>query len=139
MKNAMVAFGFTVLFILSGCASIFGDNTRTVQVNSDPAGATVFLQGNPVGMTPTLVHLPSTWSDDALLLKMDGYLDQSTEIHTGFQPIGLMNIALIPIFPLLPLAGFAIDAFSGHTMKVSEESQTINLHLQPLEPVAGHA
>lgn len=104
-------------FILNGCASVIGDNNKSVQVNSQPQGAKVFANNMPVGTTPTTISVPSTWSPTVLTLKKKGYADQNTVINTAFQPVGVLNIFFWP--------GFVIDAATGNMMKVAPESRTI--------------
>ena len=48
-----------VCLTLSGCASIAGNNTRAVNVQSKPAGATIYIDNEPYGTTPAIVTLPS--------------------------------------------------------------------------------
>lgn len=48
-----------ILLSLNSCATIFGDNTRTVAVNSHPQGAGVYVEGQRFGTTPTQVTLPT--------------------------------------------------------------------------------
>lgn len=110
-------------FALAGCATVFGDNGRTVQVNSTPAGADVLVNGVNAGTTPTTIAINSTFSPPSILVRKPGYQEQTAQINTQFQTIGILNI-----FCLIP--GFAIDAISGNMMKISPESKSINVNLQ---------
>jgi hypothetical protein len=121
MKHFLSALALCAFVLLSGCASIFGDNNKSVQVNSQPANAQVFANGMPVGTTPTLVTVPSTWSPTVLTFKKKGYADQTALINTTFQPVGVLNIFFWP--------GFVIDAISGDMMKIRPESRMINADL----------
>ena len=107
--------------ILSSCASIAGDNSKMVQVNSTPQGAKVYLNNAPVGTTPTQIAINNTWSPTVITLKKKGYEDSSAEINTAFQTVGLLNIFFWP--------GFIIDAATGSTMKITPESRAINADL----------
>ncbi len=44
-------------FPMFGCATILSSSTETVDVYSDPPGATVIIDGLPVGQTPLNVDL----------------------------------------------------------------------------------
>lgn len=109
------------MFFLSSCATVFGDHNKIVNVNSNPKDAQVFANNAPVGATPAAVAVPSTWSPTLLTFKKKGYLTQTAQVHTAFQPIGILNIFFWP--------GFVIDAISGNMMKIAPESRDINVNL----------
>jgi hypothetical protein len=121
MKHLLTAASLSAIILLSGCASIFGDNNKTVQVNSHPAHAQVFANNLPVGETPVLISIPSTWSPTVLTLKKKGYVEQSAVVNTTFQPVGILNIFFWP--------GFVIDAISGDMLKIRPESRVVNADL----------
>ena len=121
MKHILCAISMSLIVLLSGCATVFGENGRTVQVNSHPQNAQVFANNMPVGTTPLLMNVPSTWSPTLLTFKKHGYLDQNAQINTTFQPVGLLNIFFWP--------GFIIDAISGDMKKISPESRTVTANL----------
>ena len=120
MKIILKALTLIMLTLLGGCASIAGDNSKVVQVNSKPAGAKVYANNVPVGTTPTQISV-NTWSPTLVTLKKPGYEDTSTQVNTSFQTIGILNILFWP--------GFVIDAATGNMMKVSPESRAINADL----------
>lgn len=113
--------GGVILSSLTGCASIFGDNNKAVHVNSYPQKAQVFVNNMPVGTTPTVISVPNTWSPTILTFKKKGYLEQTTQVNTKFQPVGILNIFFWP--------GFIVDALSGDMMKVAPESRNITATL----------
>ncbi|MCE2706081.1 MAG: PEGA domain-containing protein [Proteobacteria bacterium] len=101
----------TVLTV-SGCASMFGDNTRTVNINSNPSGADVYINGVNRGSTPMALNLPTYFYGGAsITLKKSGYKDTGIFIDAKFQPVGLWNILTFPI-------GFGVDAATGDLLKV---------------------
>jgi hypothetical protein len=97
---------------------MFGDNGRSVAVTSTPAGAKVFLNGEPVGVTPTTVTLASL-SNNYILVQKKGYLQTTQQIPTAFQPVGLLNILFLP--------GFIVDFVSGDMFKLSSSSMNVNM------------
>src|SRR5690348_6699918 len=113
MRVIFIGLVFVCTIGLAGCSTIFGDNSRTVQVGSDPQGAQVYVNGMMVGSTPTTVAINSTFSPPLIMVKKRGYQDQMAHINTSFQSVGLLNIFIF-IWP-----GFVIDAVSGNTMKIS--------------------
>ena len=121
MKRLFTASYLISMVLLSGCASIFGDNNKTVQVNSHPQNAQVFANNMPVGTTPVLMTVPSTWSPTFLTFKKKGFADQTAMVNTTFQPVGALNIFIWP--------GFIVDAISGNMMKVAPESRAVYVTL----------
>lgn len=105
---------------VTGCASIFGDNTRQVAIKSNPAGAGVYIDGVRYGTTPTIVTLPNyIYGGKVITLKRDGYPDQSTMINSKFQLVGLWNILFWP--------GFLIDAATGNIIKIAPEDLNVTV------------
>jgi hypothetical protein len=121
MKYVLCALSIALTLLVSGCATIFGDNVKTVKVNSHPSNAQVFANNVPVGTTPLMVSVRDTWSPTMLTFKKRGYLDQNAQVNTAFQPVGLFNILFWP--------GFVIDAISGDMKKVTPDSRNIDVNL----------
>lgn len=57
----------------SGCATTMNGSTQRVSVASDPPGARIFLGGEALGMTPTVVTLDRRDPDPGLRLEKDCY------------------------------------------------------------------
>ncbi|MDF2939608.1 MAG: hypothetical protein K0R66_250 [Gammaproteobacteria bacterium] len=118
LKSVIFALCLSSSLLLTGCATMFGDNGRSVAVTSTPAGAKVFLNGEPVGVTPTTVTLASL-SNNYILVQKKGYLQTTQQIPTAFQPVGLLNILFLP--------GFIVDFVSGDMFKLSSSSMNVNM------------
>lgn len=54
MKKLMPLI-FSAVFFLTGCATIVGDKTQTVQVNSNPAGADFIIKDESGGDAANLL------------------------------------------------------------------------------------
>lgn len=121
MKKLICAITIGSTILLSSCATIFGDNSKIVHIKSHPEDAQVFVNNMPVGKTPTDITVPSTWSPTLLTFKKKGYQEQTAQVNTSFQPIGILNILFWP--------GFVIDAISGDMMKIAPESRNIDITL----------
>ena len=107
---------------LSGCASIAGDNTRAVQVNSMPSGATVLVDNQEYGTTPTVVTMPSyIYGGKTVVVRKKGYNDQALQVNTSFQPIALLDILFWP--------SFIIDGATGSLVKIDPANRNVNAHL----------
>ncbi len=121
MKGLLPATIINLALFLSGCATIFGENGKTIQVHSQPENAQVLINNMPVGTTPALVTIPSTWSASTLTFRKKGYADQYAQVNTSFQTVGLLNIFFWP--------GFIVDAVSGDMMKISPDSRATYVNL----------
>lgn len=119
----MKLFNTCIISILSiltiGCASIAGNNTRTVKVDSTPAGAEIIVDNQTYGVTPALITLPSyIYGGKTLTLKKQGYKDQTMVVNSQFQPIALLDIFLWPTF--------FVDAVTGDLVKI--DPANLNVH-----------
>ena len=61
------------IVLSSGCATTMNGSTQRVSVASDPPGARVFLGGEALGVTPTVVTLDRRDPDPGLRLEKDCY------------------------------------------------------------------
>jgi hypothetical protein len=114
---------FSLVLVITGCATLFGDNERKVTINSNPTGASVYLNGNLRGATPMILILPTYIYNGAdVTLKKEGYYDTTVALNVKFQTVGLWNI-------LNSGFGFLIDGATGSFVKIdpNDLSQSINL------------
>jgi len=111
---------------LTSCATIVGDNTRTVAVDSIPRGAGIYVDGQRCGTTPATVTLPTyIYGGKTLVLKKDGYHEQAMMVNAKFQPCGLWNLLFFP--------GFLIDGATGNTVKIDPMHLNLTAQLQAVE------
>lgn len=71
-SNFAVIILLAITLLVSGCATILKGSSETVSFNSNPAGATVLIDGSPVGKTPTQLSLASK-NSYKIEIKKDGY------------------------------------------------------------------
>jgi len=117
-NRLMAILSLAGCMLVSGCATMFGDNNRAIAVNSVPQGALVYLNNEPVGTTPITLNIASIYNN-SVMFKKPGYLTTSQPVATEFQSVGLLNILFPP--------GFIVDAISGDMFKVSSKTLTANL------------
>lgn len=119
-----LSFAFFVLFLsISGCASIAGNNTRAVKVESYPSGATIHVDNQQYGVTPAVITLPNyIYGGKSVTLKKSGYQDQTMMVNSKFQPIALLDIFFWPTF--------IIDAATGNIVKIDPANLNLNYKLQ---------
>lgn len=108
-----------IFSVLTGCASIAGDNTRTVHVASMPSGAGIYVDNQQFGVTPANVTLPSyIYGGKTVTLRKKGYQDQNLVVNTRFQPIAILDIFLWPTF--------IVDAVTGDLVKVDPATRNLD-------------
>lgn len=119
---------FTVLLLsiaTAGCASVVrkpaswskgGAPTQRVQVVSEPAGASVYLRGRFLGVTPTVVELSRRDARQILRIEKEGYRALDVAVKRRFSALLAGN---------LPLAGLAVMAGGSHGMDPPSTSEQI--------------
>ncbi len=123
MKIFKTFMSYTIILMLTGCASIAGNNTRSVAVDSTPPGAKIYVDNQLFGTTPAVITLPTyIYGGKTLTLRKSGFLDQTIVINTQFQPIAILDILFWP--------SFLIDAASGSLVKIDPSTLNINTELK---------
>jgi hypothetical protein len=84
----------------------------TLSIQSEPPGATVYLDGQEAGLTPyeTRSEVPSGKNQIAILLKREGYKDYATQklVHAGARVV--INAKLTPVKESPPPAANPVPA-----------------------------
>lgn len=115
-------FGACLLFS-AGCASIISGSSDEIHVNSTPAGAQIYHGGLSKGTTPGTIQV-KRGSSDPVVLKLDGYSDQSVPLGKSFNTVTLGNILLGG------LIGIIVDFATGAVYDVSPDS--VNVTMVPI-------
>ncbi len=111
------------IVIFSSCASLFGENSRTVRVNSDPTGAGIYIEGKNRGSTPKSIELPRyIYGEQEIEIRKPGYETETLVVHSDFQLVSLWN--------LLNGWGFIIDAATGDIVKIAPNDRSFNAELR---------
>jgi hypothetical protein len=103
-----------LLLACSGCATIItgAGQTESVRIVSEPPGATVKIDGNLVGITPTSASLTRK-DDHTVVLELAGFSPVTTHIHSGFNWWTVTNILWggigCPIGLIVDLASGSFD------------------------------
>jgi hypothetical protein len=93
--NMMIAVVILTGF-LAGCGSA-SKITRDLLISSEPAGATVYMDGDKIGETPLKLQTFFTWNKDkpydsllrrVVQVRKDGYAPQTRDLY----PIDMPNI-----------------------------------------------
>lgn len=114
---------FVLALFVVGCASIAGNNTRCVKVESFPAGANICVDNQQCGVTPAVITLPTyIYGGKCVSLKKRGYQDQTMMVNTQFQLIALLDILFWPTF--------IVDALTGSLVRIDPANMCLKANLQ---------
>jgi hypothetical protein len=110
-----------VLVVLTaGCATIMHGSKQDVAVSSTPSGASVSVDNQPMGNTPTTVNL--TRKDRHVIsIEAPGYRKYDLQLTRGTSGWVWGNL----VFGGIP--GLAIDAITGSLYKLSPDNVAANL------------
>ncbi len=124
-KLPLFAISVALLLSLSGCATIMtGGSNRPVRVQSEPAGASVYLNDAFQGKTPLTLSVARR-DRHRLRIERDGFASYSREITPAFNPAVFGNILIGG------LIGTGVDIVSGAI--VTPNPGTVRLYLLPPE------
>src|SRR5215471_14546738 len=73
MKSLFVAGVIAVGSLLGGCATIINGSSQKLAVDSNVKGATVLLNGQPLGKTPLLTEIKRGKEGAKLAVQADGF------------------------------------------------------------------
>lgn len=111
----------TIMTGLWGCATIISGSTQEVTFQSEPEGATVKVNGRPLGKTPITIQLDKK-SDQSLTFELDGYKTISTTLSTSLDPWFWGNIVIGG------LIGSTTDGISGAVYQYSPNQYFVSMH-----------
>ena len=97
----------------AGCATMANGTTQRIRVTSDPPGASVFLDGRPVGTTPTQITANRRNREPVIGIEKEGFqpVDYRLERREDWSTV-LWDVAL----------GVAIIAATGRLMLEHDEA-----------------
>jgi hypothetical protein len=106
--------------VLNGCATIFSSGPQTLNITSDPSGAT-YQYGVYSGKTPSSLQASRAELAHVATFTLPGYETATVPVDTGIQGSTWWDI----LFPI----GFAVDFASGNAYKV--ENPNVSATLTP--------
>ena len=112
-----------VLPFSASCATIVARGPDRVPIDSTPPGASVFLDGRPIGITPLKASIDR---DDAGVLRLElaGHQAQTMSVAKVFNGWFVGNVLIGG------LIGMAIDLIAGNVTKWSTEP--VHVQMQPI-------
>lgn len=104
------------LLLTTSCASIFTGAKRNVLFESEPSGATVFVNGFEKGKTPVQINVKA---DDRVDFRLDSYRERVVVMDSKFNLVSILNgISII---------GWGVDALTGSLKRVDTKYVKITL------------
>lgn len=110
MKKLLLATAVAATVVLTGCATIFGDENRTVRITSEPENANVYYNGTMVGTTPLNLNVDNPMAQNTIVVEKDGFYKNVKPLDVKFQTVGWANILFWP--------GFLVDYMTGDMKRV---------------------
>jgi len=122
--SLVMALSFTAS-IFVGCATLFSSGPQTLNITSEPAGAT-YQYGVYNGKTPDTVQASRSELAHVATFTLAGYETKTVPVETGIQGSTWWDI----LFAI----GFAVDFASGNAYKVVDPN--ISATLTPIASTA---
>ena len=92
MKKIIISFSIiSALIICTGCATVISGTSQGITFESSPSGATVFLDGQRVGVTPFTLTLKKN-KYKSFRVELEGYHTISRQMDKEFDLIALLSI-----------------------------------------------
>lgn len=111
----------SVLFLFSGCATLFKGDSSRLGLTSNPQGAVVYANGAEIcSSTPCSVKLKSGGSVN-LLFKKDGFKEKTILVNNK---IGALWVVLDIVAGLVPII---IDAATGSWYEFDTDNVSVTL------------
>jgi hypothetical protein len=128
----VIPLGITLLSV-NGCATLFKGGIADVDIDSDPTGAELTIDGENYGETPTTVDLNSN-EDHVFEFRKDGY-EPATYVLTNHLGAGWVVLDVLLFWPSAIVDGstgnwYAFDEYDVH-VELAEKSENV-----PKEPEA---
>ncbi len=131
MKTQFILILFIGTILLQSCATIIDGTSDTIRFESEPPGATVYLDGAPVGKTPLDVKVSRKLNSRDVKIAYDGYEPERFELSQAFNVVSVFNLG--------NLAFWGIDVLSGAIMEYDQKYYEVQLEVSsdvrvPLRP-----
>lgn len=112
MKNLFKVLPLVSVLFLQSCATIISGSRQTIQFNSNPANATVFINEIEAGKTPFQKRLKRN-EEYKVSIELEGYETYETKLTKKFNEWYIGNI----IFG--GLVGLVVDPITGAIYRLS--------------------
>jgi hypothetical protein len=121
MQKSIVSTVIIVSILsLTGCATLFTGTSDDININSNPSGAEIKIDGITVGKTPAVLTVKRPgFSDKEVVLKLDGYEKRTFILKKSINIVAILNLSNI--------IGWAIDIVTGSIYKYEPRAYEMEL------------
>jgi hypothetical protein len=119
MKTISTISLAVVMFLMTSCATIFTGTKDRITFNSNPSGATIYIDGVEQCKTPCTMNVKRSIDDTDVEYKLDGYETRLITLSKEFNIVSVINLG--------NLFGWGIDALTGSVMKYDRKTYDITL------------
>lgn len=98
--------GCCAAIVFAGCATLTRGTVQEITFQSDPPGARIFVDGEPIGSTPAEAGLTVT-KDHLIVIRKQGYRDEYRELSS------ILSDSVVAEFFLGGIVGGLIDNATG--------------------------
>lgn len=119
MKNFLTIFLATTMLFMTSCATLFTGTKDRISFNTEPPGATIYIDGVEQCKTPCSLKVTRSINDTDVEFKLDGYETRLITLSKEFNVVSVLNLG--------NLLGWGIDFLSGAVMKYDKKSYDITL------------
>lgn len=100
--------------LCSSCATVISGTHQYVDISSEPAGATVLIDGKEAGRTPLEYQLKRS-SDHMVRLELAGYAPYEIKIDKTFNPWVIGNVIIGGVI------GIVVDSVTGAVYRLTPD------------------
>jgi len=119
MKNFTKVALIAIMVIFSSCATLFSGTSDRVSFNTEPSGATVFIDGIERCTTPCEVRVRRSINERDVRITLEGYETRWFSLERELNLISILNLG--------NMFGWAIDALSGAIFRFVPTEYSITL------------
>jgi len=107
---------FIIVLSLNSCASIITGSKKKVLFDSNPQGATVYVNGYEKGVTPLKLKVEA---EDRIDFKLENYLEKVIVMDSKFNLVAILNS--------FNIIGWGIDHLTGSLKRVNGKNFKVTL------------
>ncbi len=119
MKNISIILLAAMMLFMTSCATLFTGTKDSIRFNTEPQGATIYIDGIEQCKTPCTLKVKRSINDTGVEFKLDGFETRLITLSTEFNVVSILNFG--------NLLGWGIDAISGAVMKYDRKAYDITL------------
>ena len=130
MNNMKQTILYLSVILLASCATIKHGSKQKIPVQSEPPGASVYVDGDYAGVTPTVLKLKRR-ENHKVAVSMAGHEIGVYELEPKMSADVLYNLLLFPgVF-----AGFLVDSLTGGIYDLDKDDISHRLVVQMDRPL----